>query len=158
MAIAPTLQKYLSAENVEYDVVVHQPAMSATRTAEACKIPGDRLAKAVLLRGREGYLLAILPASRHIRIEDGTLQKLLGYDLDLATEFEIGKVFQDCASGAIPAVGACYGIDAIVDGSIEEQPEIYLEGGDHTTLVHMNHKQFARLTHDAWHGDFSARN
>ncbi len=155
MAIAPTLQKYLLAENIDYDVITHEPSMSATRTAETCKISGDRLAKAVLLRSREGYLLAILPASRRVRIADGTLQKLFGCELDLATELEIAQLFQDCASGAIPPVG--YGIDTIIDGSIEEQPEIYLEGGDHTILIHMSRSQFARLTHDAWHGDFSTR-
>lgn len=155
MAIAPTLQKYLAAEKIAYDVIEHQPAMSATRTAEACKISGDCLAKAVLLRSGEGYLLAILSASHQIRLADGTMQRLLGCDVDLATEFEIGQVFRDCTYGAIPPVGACYGLDAIVDDSIEEQPEVYLEGGDHTTLVHMNHMQFVRLTQDAWRGHFS---
>jgi len=153
MAIAPTLQKYLSAENIAYDVMEHQPAMSAMRTAEACKISGDCLAKAVLLRNGDGYVLAVLSASHHIRLAD--LQRLLGFDVDLATEFEIGQVFQDCTRGAIPPVGACYGLDAIVDHSIEEQPEVYLEGGDHATLVHVNHMQFARLTQDARRGHFS---
>lgn len=156
MAIAPTLQKYLSAERIAYDLIEHQPAMSATRIAEACKISGDRLAKAVLLRSGDGYLLAILPASHHIRLSDGTLQRLLGCDVDLASEFELGQVFQDCVYGAVPPVGACYGLDAIVDDSIEEQPEIYMEAGDHETLVHVNHRQFARLTQYAWRGQFSA--
>jgi Ala-tRNA(Pro) deacylase len=156
MAIAPSLEKYLSAEKITYDVIEHQPAMSATRVAEICKISGDRLAKAVLLRSADGYLLAILPGSHHIRFSDGTLQRLLGCDVDLASEFELGQVFQDCVSGAVPPVGACYGLDAIVDDSIEEQPEVYMVAGDHETLVHMNHMQFARLTQNAWRGRFSA--
>ena len=45
MAIAPTLQKYLD-QNVTYDVIPHQPTLSSTRTAEACHISGDGLAKA----------------------------------------------------------------------------------------------------------------
>jgi len=156
MAIAPTLKEYLSAENIAYDLIEHRPAMSATRLAEACKISGDSLAKAVLLRSRDGYLLAILPASHHIRLGDGTLQRLLCRDVDLASESELAHVFQDCVNGAIPPVGACYGLDAIVDESMEEQPEVYMEAGDHETLVHMNHIQFARLTKDAWRGHFSA--
>lgn len=155
MAIAPTLQKYLSAENITYDLAERQVAMSAMRAAQACNISGDRLAKAVLLRSRDGYVLAVLSASYRVHLAD--LQRLLGFHVDLATEFEIGRVFQDCARGAIPAVASCYGLNAIVDDSIEEQPEVYLEGSDHLTLVHMNHMQFTRLTQDARRAHFSIR-
>jgi Ala-tRNA(Pro) deacylase len=44
----------------------------------------------------------------------------------------------------------------VVDDSIEEQPEVYFEGGDHATLVHMSHAQFAGLTATARRGCFSA--
>ena len=54
-----------------------------------------------------------------------------------------------------PPVGECYGLDTVVDDSIEEQPEVYLEGGDHATLVHMSHAQFAALTATARHSCFS---
>jgi hypothetical protein len=79
----------------------------------------------------------------------------LGLDVDLATEHEIEELFQDCVLGAIPPVGECYGLDTVVDDSIEDQPEVYLEGGDHATLVHMSHAQFASLTATARHGSFS---
>jgi Ala-tRNA(Pro) deacylase len=45
----------------------------------------------------------------------------------------------------------------IVDDSIEEQPEVYFEAGDHATLIHMSHAQFATLTATARHGRFSVR-
>ena len=45
MSIAPTLQRYLTAENIQYDMIPHDPTMSSARTAEACRISGDRLAK-----------------------------------------------------------------------------------------------------------------
>ena len=128
MAIAPTFQKYLATKNVVYDVVAHEPTKSSMRTAEAC-------------------------ASHHIRLQDLRMQ--LGLDVDLAAEYEIEELFDDCVSGAIPPVGECYGLDTVVDDSIEEQPEVYLEGGDHTTLIHMSHAQFASLTVTARHGCFS---
>lgn len=153
MAIAPTLGKYLAGQNIEYDVIAHEPTVSSTRTAEACQIPGDRLAKAVVLRDGSGFILAILPASHHIRLPD--LAMRLGFDVDLATEHEIEQLFQDCAHGAVPPAGECYGLDVIVDDSIQEQPEVYLEGGDHATLVRLSHAQFARFTRNARRGHFS---
>ena len=155
MPIAQTLKKYLTKKRVKYDVIAHEPTNSSMRTAEACHIPGDRLAKAVLLRDEMGYAIAVLPASRHIRLSD--LKRQFGDDVRLASEREIAELFQDCARGAIPALGECYGLDTVIDASIEDQPEIYIEGGDHATLVHMSQEQFAGLTSTAQHGRFSTR-
>ena len=155
MAIALTLERYLDARNVKYNVVAHAPTNSSRQTAKTCRIPGDRLAKAVLLRDDVGYAVAVLPASHHISISE--LRRQFGDDVKLATEHEAEELFQDCARGAIPAVGECYGLDLLVDDSIEEEPEVYFEGGDHETLVHMTRAQFARLTATARHACFSAR-
>jgi Ala-tRNA(Pro) deacylase len=57
---------------------------------------------------------------------------------------------------AVPAVGECYGLDVIVDDSIDTLPDVYLEGGDHITLIHLDQGQFARLNVEARHGRFSA--
>jgi Ala-tRNA(Pro) deacylase len=74
----------------------------------------------------------------------------------MAAESEIDRLFTDCAHGAVPAAGSCYGLDVIVDDSIRMQPEIYIEAGDHETLLHLGRAQFARLTAGSLHGSFSA--
>src|SRR5262244_1158680 len=111
MALAPTLQKHLD-KNATYEVITHDPTMSSTRTAQACHVSGDRVAKAIVLRRNGGYMLAVLPASHHLRIAD--LRERLGEDVDMASEGEIAKLFVDCANGAVPAAGTCYGLDLIV--------------------------------------------
>jgi Ala-tRNA(Pro) deacylase len=153
LAIALTLQKYLAAKNIRYDLMTHKPTNSSIQIAEVCRISGDCVAKGVLLRDETGYALAILPASHHIRFSE--LRSQLGDDVGLATEHEASELFQDCTRGALPAVGECYGLDMVVDESIEEQPEVYFEAGDHGTLIHMSHAQFATLTATARHGRFS---
>ena len=152
MSLAPTLQKHLD-QNVTYEVITHDPTISSTRTAQACHVSGDRLAKAIVLRRNGGYMLAVLPASHHIRLAD--LRQQIGNDVDLADETDIKRLFPDCALGAVPAVGECYDLDVIVDDSIQQQPDVYLEGGDHATLVHISQTQFARLMSGARHGRFS---
>jgi Ala-tRNA(Pro) deacylase len=106
--------------------------MSSNHAAEACRIPGDRIAKAVVLRDENGFMLAILPASHHIRLSD--LKRLLGFDVALATEQEIQQLFEDCAQGAVPPAGECYGIDVIVDDSIRGTAGDLPGCGDHATL------------------------
>ena len=54
MAIALTLERYLDTKHVKYDVIAHEPTNSSMQTAQACHIPGDRLAKAVVLRDEVG--------------------------------------------------------------------------------------------------------
>jgi Ala-tRNA(Pro) deacylase len=44
-----------------------------------------------------------------------------------------------------------------VDDSIEAQPEIYMEAGDHETLLHISDAQFARLMENARHSGFSEK-
>lgn len=153
MSIAPTLHSYLAAENIQYDEIPHDLTMSSTRTAEACHISGDCLAKAVVLRRDGGYMLAVVPASHHLKLPD--LRARLGSDIEMASEAEINRLFADCAHGAVPAIGRCYGLDLIVDDSIQAQPEVYMEAGDHQTLLHLTNAQFARLTANAPHGRFS---
>ena len=155
MSIAPTLQNYLGSENIRYDAIPHQPTMSSTHTAQACHVSGDRLAKGVVLRRDGGYLLAVVPASHHIRLSE--LRSQFGDNLELAEESEIGQLFPDCARGAVPAIGQCYGLPLVVDDCIALEPEIYVEAGDHETLLHMDHSQFSHLTVNARHGRFSEK-
>ncbi|MBI4273156.1 MAG: YbaK/EbsC family protein [Rhizobiales bacterium] len=152
MSIAPTLQKYLD-QNVTYEIVAHEPTMSSMRTAQVCHIPGERLAKGIVLRGKDGYFLAVLPATNHIRLPD--LRSQLGENVALAAEGEIDQLFRDCAHGAIPAIGECYGLDTIVDDDLNDKSDVYIEAGDHATLIHLDRAQFKKLTTDARHGHFS---
>jgi Ala-tRNA(Pro) deacylase len=155
MTIASTLQQYMDEQRIRYDLVPHEPTLSALGSAHAGHIPSDRLAKAVVLNDGGRYKLAVLPASHHLRLSDLRIE--LGHEIHLASEPEAADLFRDCALGAVPPVGACYGLDVIIDTSIDQQQELYFEGGDHATLVHMNGAEFARLNPGAQHGSFSAR-
>ena len=57
---------------------------------------------------------------------------------------------------AVPPIGGAYGIRVIWDDSLSGQPEIYFEGGDHRTLVHISGGDFSRLMSEAGHDRFSA--
>ncbi len=98
-------------------------------------------------------MMAVLPASHHVEL--GDLSSVLGRTVRLATEDEASELFPDCSTGAIPALGPAYGVDMVVDDSLAEQPEVYIEGGDHTSLVQVSAEQFFWLTQKAAHGRFS---
>ena len=131
MALAITLQEYLTDQNIAYEVITHRPTMSSSATAEASHVSGDCVAKAVIVTDEDRFKMAVLPASHHLRL--GDLSRLFNRPIDLATEEEATALFTDCQLGAFPALGAAYGLDSIIDDSLVEQSDVYIEGG--TTRV-----------------------
>ncbi|HDL85873.1 MAG TPA: YbaK/EbsC family protein, partial [Candidatus Acetothermia bacterium] len=73
----------------------------------------------------------------------------------LATEEEISALFPDCDTGAIPPVGAAYGLKTVVDESLEGHEDVYFEGGDHRSLVHLSGAEFHQLMGKIPHERFS---
>ena len=156
MAVARKLATYLDRLGVEAEVLAHRRTATAAGTAKVSQLPGDRLAKGVLLRDGVGYLLAVIPASHHIDLD--AIQRLCGRPLTLADEDETGRMFPDCELGAVPPIGAPYGLPVLVDDAFASQADVYFEAGDHVSLVHVSGEQFAGLMQDVQHGRFCSAN
>jgi Ala-tRNA(Pro) deacylase len=153
MTIAKRLKAYLDAEGVKYETVDHPRTATARETAEAAHVPGSRLAKTVVIHVEAGPLLAVVPSSH--RVDLGALQSLLDRRLGLASETEIGALFDDCDIGAAPPVGPAYNVPTVVDESLSGLDRVWFEGGDHRTLVSIAGADFDRLMRTAQHGEFS---
>ena len=153
MGMAISLQEFFESHPMNYSVVSHDYTESSQRTAAAIHRTGYKVAKSVLLKDGESYLLAVLPACHRLQL--GQLSKALHRDLELATETAVATTFGDCALGAIPPAGVLYDLDTIVDEALLEQDDIYFEAGDHDRLIHMNRGDFAKLLGDARRARFS---
>lgn len=153
MAIAITLAQYLLDRDVAYELVPHPHTQTALGSAAASGLPAESVVKAVVLEGSHGFMLALLPASRHIQFDE--LRQLLGNDVGIASEEQLAMLFLDCELGSVPAVGAAYGLDSVLDDSLAQQPDLYLEGGDHAHLVHVSGLNFQKLMESARHGRFT---
>lgn len=63
----------------------------------------------------------------------------------------MAKLFTDCELGPFRRSARRNRLGVIVDDSIDSEREVYLEGGDHATLIRLGGgAQFARLTANAW--------
>jgi Ala-tRNA(Pro) deacylase len=147
MAIALTLQEYLDDHHVPYDVMRHKRTHCTFDTLRATHVPGDRLAKAVVLTREGGFVIAIVPATARVNLD--VIERMLHCHVDLAHEDEICEIFPDCDLGAIPPVGEAYAVNAFIDESFDKQPDIYIEGGDHRSLIHMTGDTFRTIMKDA---------
>lgn len=153
MTIAKTVEDYLQQNRIAYDVVPHPHTSSTRGTVQTAHVPADRVAKAVVLHDDDGYVMAVVPGSRHVSVK--MLSKKLGRELNLSGEDRLVPVFKDCAIGAIPPLGPAYGMETIVDDSLVGQPEIYFEAGDHEELIRVKGEQFLSLLREARHGQFT---
>ncbi|WP_315925986.1 aminoacyl-tRNA deacylase [Mesorhizobium sp. SP-1A] len=147
MTIARKLQDYLAGKGIRYETVAHHRTSTSSQTAQAAHVPGRRLAKSVLLHHETGYALAVVPSNH--RVELGTLQEVIDRRLGLASEDEVGQLFSDCDVGAVPPVGAAYGVPVVLDDSFGAPGDVYFEGGDHKTLVHVSGGDFLDLLQGA---------
>jgi Ala-tRNA(Pro) deacylase len=155
MPLARRLEDHLVRNDAKYDIVAHRYSHDSIETADFADIPGERLVKSVLLEDDDGKLLAVLPATLSVHI--GHLGTKLQRRLRLADPGEVQGVFPDCRDGAVPPLGAAYGLRNIVDDSLEAQPEVYFEAGDHEHLVHMTGAQFLALLGPAERVHFGVR-
>ncbi len=153
MPMSRRLRWYLDARGVKYEVLPHLRTHTSLQTAREAHVAPERLAKSVLLEDEQGYLMAILPASRRIELE--RLERQTGRHLELATEPELVERFHDCQVGAVPPLGEAFGIRTLIDDSLLVAEDIYFEAGDHEDVVHVDGDSFRELMADAMHGSFS---
>ncbi len=152
MAIANRVADYMRQRELSYDVVAHPHSRSSMETAELAHVPGSRLAKSVILEDDDGYVMAVLPSTRHVRL--GKLSREMNRRLHLASESQLAGIFIDCERGAVPPLGLAYGMPTIMDDTLGDQPEIYFEAGDHESLIRMSRDQFMMLMEHVGHGRF----
>ncbi|MCB1762726.1 MAG: YbaK/EbsC family protein [Gammaproteobacteria bacterium] len=155
MAISRKLQAYLKEHDVKYRLVQHTRTGSSMESAEQAHIPGGALAKGVLARAGEAYLMLVLPSDYHVDLE--ALSSQTGASLAMATEEELSAQFSDCERGAIPPLGFIYGIKTLWDPStsLGADQKVYFEAGDHQQLVQVTGEQFHELMAPAERREFS---
>jgi len=153
MTIALTLEDYLTDNNVPYDVMSHRYTNNSIDSARAAHIPKNQMAKSVVLKDDDGYVMAVIPANHHVQL--GVLSNSMNRRLGLATEAEVASLFADCDLGAIPPTGEAYNMEVVIDDDLADCRDIYFEGGDHRDIVHMNGEDFQWIMREAQHCHFS---
>ena len=110
---------FLRTRPVWFETFFHRPASSATRLAGCVHVSGRSVAKSVLVKAGEDFVLAVLPATSRIDLEClGTALRAASGALCLATPEEVGRIFANCEPGAIPAFGRLYGLRTAVDAGL----------------------------------------
>ncbi|OGK98452.1 MAG: hypothetical protein A3E31_10065 [Candidatus Rokubacteria bacterium RIFCSPHIGHO2_12_FULL_73_22] len=147
------LAELLSAKQAKYEVLHDGGAPTAQERAAATHTSGWSFGKVVIVKERDGLVMAVLPACCVLDLD--RLKGLLAHgEIRLATPEEIHDAIPDCAPGAIPPFGALFGIRTFLDRALLDAREITVPAGDPRTLLRMRTTEFRRLA-DARVGDFA---
>src|SRR5215510_8264038 len=154
MSVAAKLKECLDGNKVNYDVLTHPQVFTAQDVAAAMHVSGNELAKSVVVKAGDGFVLAVLPASR--KVDEKRFQQVVGAkEVRMAHESEFASLFPGCDLGAMPPFGNLYGVDVYVDRSLTQDDEIVFNAGTHVEAIRMKYKDFERLVSPKV-GDFAA--
>jgi Ala-tRNA(Pro) deacylase len=148
MSLSSVVETYLSQHKIPFDVLEHPHTDNSIQTAHFVHMSPSQLAKAVVVSDHDRYIMCVLPAS-HVLVMNWVDRDCKGR-FKLVTEKELGNLFPDCETGAVPPLGEAYGLNVVWDDALRDAKEIYFEGGDHRHLIHVGdefHAHMAKSDH-----------
>jgi Ala-tRNA(Pro) deacylase len=136
----------LDAAGVEYELLPHAHTETATAEAEALGLdPGD-VAKTLIVKTPDGYVRAVIPASR--RIDLHKLRDVTGggkHKVHLASEEDMRRDFPEFELGAVPPLGGGQSQAVVVDERVAERETIVLEAGSHDESMRIAAAELVRV-------------
>ena len=147
------MEKYLRENGVSFQVETHDQAFTMQEVAAALHVPGNQVAKVVIVCADQNKVMLVLPAPYRMNVD--LVRDLVGAKtVRLAKEEEFADLFPDCATGAMPPFGNLYGVPVYVDRSMAEEPDMVFRIGTHRETMKIAYADFARLAQPVV-GDFS---
>ncbi len=138
------LIEHLRQRGISYDALEHSTTYTAQGLAALEHIPGQNIAKPVVVSTDQGFVMCVLPAS--FRLDPDRAAAAIGAgEARLATEDEIGQLFPDCDLGAEPPLGEPYGLPTLMDESLRDDEYVVFQAGTHEQAVKMAREDYEQL-------------
>lgn len=138
------VMEFLDKAGVNYEVTEHKAVFTAQRMAAEEHESGKYVAKPVIIKAGDEYVMCVLAAC--CKVDLRVLKKQLGAkSVKLAEENQIGKIFPDCDLGAEPPFGNLYDLPTIMDKSLEKDDHILFQAGSHEKAIRMSMADYRKL-------------
>lgn len=140
------LTDLLDQRGVAYERTTHPAAYTAQTLAAEEHESGYHVAKPVVVKGRGGYVMCVVPAC--LRLDMDRLGRLMQDDsVRLATEDEMAAIFKDCELGAEPPVGELFGMETLMDETLKDEEFLLFQSGTHTDAVRIRREDYEKVAH-----------
>jgi len=137
---------FLRSRGVWHEVLLYRPASSSARRAGSAHVPGRKVAKAVLIKAGDSFVLAVLPSTSWVDLVH--LSGIVGAPTSLvrlATPAELMATFNDCEPGVVPPFGRLYGLKTFVDAGLAASTEIVFGANTRHEGLRMQYEDFRAL-------------
>lgn len=138
------LESFFRNNDIRYQIRYHPPAYTAQEVAAAEHIPGQNVAKVVMVVSEGELTMLVLPATH--RLNWDLVTAALGTDdVRLADEEEFAATFSDCEVGAMPPFGQLYGVPVYLDAALAKDVAIVFQPGNHVETMEITLADYARV-------------
>lgn len=138
------MEQYLRENSVPFETMTHTQAYTMPEVAAALHVPGEQVAKVVVVKADGKMVMLVIPTSH--RLNFAQVRALLdAKKVSLAKEEEFAELFPDCATGAMPPFGNLYNVPVYVDQALAGKTNIIFRVGTHRHTMKVAYADFARL-------------
>jgi len=153
MAISKKITNYLDEKKYKYRVIEHKTTFTAWDTAQTEKAKPQEVAKALVMKADNDYLLALVPSNKNL--DKQKLLKIINAGRKKAKEKTYKKI--DFAKevwmkknlpgkvGATPPFSQLLKLDIYMDNLLAKNKKIYVGSGEYTESVLINISQYLKL-------------
>jgi Ala-tRNA(Pro) deacylase len=138
------LEAFLRESQVPYQTQHHPRAFTAQEVAASEHLPGQLLAKVVIVVADGNMVMLALPAPERVYLPQ-VAKVLEAKDVKLAHEKDFAYAFPGCEVGAMPPFGNFFNMPVYVDPILAADETIYFQAGTHTDTMSMKYADFERL-------------
>lgn len=139
-----TLTRFLDDNEVKYVTIRHSIAYTTQEIAESAHIPGNEMAKTVMVRLDDVLAMAVVRGTD--RVDMDLLRGVAGASkAELASENQFQGKFPGVEPGAMPPFGNLFDMPVYVDEGLTRDRRIAFNAGTHSELIQLDYIDFQRL-------------
>ena len=143
MDLFSKIKQFLDENNISYQTYNHPETLTSKQAAEYRKVPLKIGAKAILLKEKKGFVVAVLPADR--KLDSKKVKTLLqSKKLRFSTEEELEEL-TGCTKGCLPPFGRFFDLPIIVDKKLFDEEEMAFNAGSLTDSIKMKTADYDKL-------------
>ena len=134
---------WLRQQQVEFNVLRHEPVYTSEQAAAVRGTPLFSGAKALVMKADDQFVVLILPADRRLdskKARDALQVKSLRF----ANKEELAQL-TGLQPGAVPPFGSLFGLPTYCDPALADNPSINFNAGDHSISIQMSYANYAAV-------------
>jgi len=136
------VQSELRRAGIDFTHLHHEPVYTSAEAAAVRGVPLHSGAKALILKGEDAFLMAVIPAD--LALDSNRVRKLLeSKRLRFATKEEVLQL-TGLTPGSIPPFGGIFGLTTICDERLAENERINFNAGSHSDSIQMSYADYVR--------------